>query len=42
MESRSSKQMWRHERCFVLPGIGRTVGLSSYAVVGRQALEASS
>ena len=42
MESRTSKQMWRQERCFVLPVIGRTDGLSSYANTGHSAPEASS
>jgi hypothetical protein len=42
METRASKQMWRQERCFVLPVIGRTDGLSSYAKAGHPAPEASS
>jgi hypothetical protein len=42
MEPRTSKQMWRQERCFVLPVIGRADGLSSCANAGHLALEASS
>ena len=42
MEPRTSKPTWRQERCFVLPVIGRTDGLSSYANAGHPALEASS
>ena len=42
MEARTSKPMWRQERCFVLPVIGRTDGLSSYANAGQLAPEASS
>jgi hypothetical protein len=42
MESRTSKQMWRQERCLDLPVIGRTCGTSSYAKLGHLAPEASS
>jgi hypothetical protein len=42
METRTSKTMWRQERCFVLPVIGRTGGLSSYANAGQPVPEASS
>lgn len=42
MGPRASKQMWRQERCFVLPVIGRTGGPSSYTNAGHPAPEASS
>ena len=42
MEPRTSKQMWRQERCVVLPVIGRTDGLFSSANAGHPAPEASS
>lgn len=42
MEPRTSKAMWRQQRCFVLPVIGRTDSLSSYANAGHLAPEASS
>ena len=42
MKPRTSKQMWRRERCCVLPVIGRTDGLSSYANTDHPVPEASS
>jgi len=42
MEPCTSKTMWRQERCFVLPVMGRTDGLSSYANAGHVVPEASS
>ena len=42
METRTSNQMWRQERCFGLPVIGRTSGALSYAKLGHSDPEASS
>lgn len=42
METRTSKQMWRQERCLGLPVLGRISGAFSYADLDHQGPEASS